>query len=109
MNLTKQNIDDLMSKGLPTIEIEKEWVENKIRFKTINGEDRVGVEKIPKYKVGDEIYYKEDADIEPFNSLRILYNVSNKSGADSFAQKYGYIKLKIISETETHWKVQMVR
>ena len=74
---------DCQGTGKATIEIEKEWVENKIKFKTINEQDRAGVEKITKYKVGDEINAYPRGKVNP-------------------------LKLKIISETEKEWKVCLI-
>ncbi|MEK6880195.1 MAG: hypothetical protein AABY22_11325 [Nanoarchaeota archaeon] len=41
--------------GLPTIEVEKEWVEKQIRFTNANGKSCFRTEKIQKYKVGEKI------------------------------------------------------
>ena len=78
-----ESCQDCEGSGKATIEIKKEWVENKIKFKTINEQDRAGVEKITKYKVGDEINAYPRGKVNP-------------------------LKLKIISETENKWKVCLI-
>ena len=75
--------------GKSAIEIEKELVEKEILgVETQDGKFPYRTKiKIPKYKVGDEIngYYHFNSGIG-----RII------------------IKLKIISETEKHWRVMMI-
>ena len=102
--------------GLPTIEIEKEWVEcepcketgtqlsNPERFcRVCNGKG-----KIQKYQVGEEI--------EVCSNCFMDWRIRNPSGRCDHLYFPEYtldtakvIKLKIISETETHQKLQMVR
>ena len=80
--------------GKSTITIPKEWVEDLgSRLNEKNPEmSKVWIKKIPKYKVGQEI-------IPELCGNRQL----SKSG---FCMDCGeYHKLKIISETETHWRV----
>ena len=83
--------------GKATILIEKEWVE----YQTPQGKINYA-----KYKVGDEV--KEDCPLlERLPRGEIAHHGSQPNC------KYdcigGLIKLKIISETETHQKLQMVK
>ena len=92
MNLTQNQIE-VLERG-EAIEIEKEWVDVKFGGFIESGKFDKGKKiRIPKYKVEDDIYY---------------CLVCNKEVNEYHKEKSGdVIKLKIISETETHWKVRM--
>ena len=94
LDMTKQELKDNKCKscngtGLPTIEIEKEWIESP-NFKNS------GL-YIPKYKIGDIITQIIDVN-EVTHYEETTITITKRA-----------IKLKIISETEDKQKIQMVR
>ena len=110
--------------GKATIEIDKEWVECPntmhnmgLDLKCINCLGRTKTpNKIPKYKIGDDIEIIED-EIVTFKLGRIenlteeqrqkVENIGDKKEGLLITEFYANkkIKLKIISETEDKWRV----
>ena len=109
--ITQKQIEAL--KGQAIIEIEKEWRECDCYCHTKHSPERKGKHfgmvsgdfdcpdcngngKIPKYQVGDEI-----------KICGCGISIGNNFYQCSCDEK-DFIKLKIISETETHWRVMTV-
>ena len=87
--------------GLPTIEIKKERVEKKVRFTNANGKSCYRTEKIQKHQVGGDIYCDvTDGEIYSKQEFEVLKTAVEKHQLDTI------LPLKIISETETHWRLQ---
>lgn len=88
--------------GKNSIEIEKEWVEcNKCKNDKIiqpapHCDNCFGKNKIPKYKVGDEIYYD------------LFSGIIDPKYYEDIKELDDIFKLKIISETEDKWRVCLV-
>ena len=86
--------DNCLGHGQATIEIEKELVEYK-HYWTSDECEICNAEKIPKSKVGDYL-------------IQNIENGEVKKLYEHIDKIIGFVKLKIISETETHWKVIMI-
>lgn len=94
--------------GLPTIEIEKEWIKcSHMGYWDIRHcYSCKGKGKIPKFKVGEEI--RIDCPLLVTDTKDVLGHKGLLENC-SYHCYGGTLKLKIISETETHQKLQRVK